>query len=347
MAARRRDHKTKDLPPNLYCRGGYYSYRDPRTGKEYGLGRDKRFAVNEAVAANMEMMPAKVSLVDKINGKEVVLFDALVEAYENYNQQKELTLKTQIENKKKVKAIVSHFSNCDVSKIDTKAIANFLDQKISEGKLTMANLLRSTLIEIFKVGIMKGLVKTNPATSTSRVRVKVEKERLTIDEYLIIRKSANKLDPIVGLIFDLAVVTGQRASDLSKMKWSDIKEEALYVVQGKTNCMLKISVKHRLNSINLTISNVLENISKISGTSDFILGGKGQPDFARYFRQARDISGIKWSNSPPPFHELRSLSGRLYAEEKGREFAQKILGHKSSAMTEKYIDGRGKDWLNV
>ena len=52
--ARTRNHARRDLPPNLYVRnGGYYCYRDPRTGKEYGLGRDKRLAVTEAIAANM------------------------------------------------------------------------------------------------------------------------------------------------------------------------------------------------------------------------------------------------------------------------------------------------------
>lgn len=347
MAARRRDHKTKDLPPNLYCRKGYYSFRDPRTGKEYGLGRDKRVAVNEAVAANMTMMPAAVSLADKMNGKQVMLFDDLVQVYEQYIKNKELSPKTKIENQKKIKAIIKHFSGWEVSKIDTKAIAEFLDKKINEGKLTMANLLRSTLSEIFKAGIVKGLISNNPVTNTNRARVKVEKERLTLEEYLTIREAAKRIRPIVGLTFDLAVLTGQRASDLSKMKWSDIKDGILHVVQGKTNSMLKISIENGLSSINLSIRETLNNLKKLNGNSDLVLGGKSQPDFSKYFRQARELSGISWSDSPPPFHELRSLSGRLYAEEKGREFAQRILGHKSSAMTDKYIDGRGKDWICV
>jgi len=48
--ARKRDPKFVDLPPNLYARNdGYYSFRDPRTGKEYGLGRDKRYALTQAI----------------------------------------------------------------------------------------------------------------------------------------------------------------------------------------------------------------------------------------------------------------------------------------------------------
>ncbi len=52
--ARRRSHKNRDLPPNLQPRnGGYFCYRDPRTGKEYGLGRHRQEAITQAIAANM------------------------------------------------------------------------------------------------------------------------------------------------------------------------------------------------------------------------------------------------------------------------------------------------------
>ncbi|EJS1768083.1 phage integrase Arm DNA-binding domain-containing protein, partial [Escherichia coli] len=50
---RRRSHERRDLPPNLYIRNnGYYCYRGPRTGKEFGLGRDRRIAITEAIQAN-------------------------------------------------------------------------------------------------------------------------------------------------------------------------------------------------------------------------------------------------------------------------------------------------------
>ncbi|HDX1864189.1 TPA: phage integrase Arm DNA-binding domain-containing protein [Escherichia coli] len=53
---RRRSHERRDLPPNLYIRNnGYYCYRDPRTGKEFGLGRDRRIAITEAIQANIEL----------------------------------------------------------------------------------------------------------------------------------------------------------------------------------------------------------------------------------------------------------------------------------------------------
>ncbi|WP_425288640.1 tyrosine-type recombinase/integrase [Yersinia enterocolitica] len=45
------------------------------------------------------------------------------------------------------------------------------------------------------------------------------------------------------------------------------------------------------------------------------------------------------------FHEIRSLAGRLYEKEKGKEFAMKLLGHKSEKMTNKYLDTRGKEYV--
>ncbi|WP_339050907.1 phage integrase Arm DNA-binding domain-containing protein [Candidatus Hamiltonella endosymbiont of Tuberolachnus salignus] len=66
--ARKRKTANRDLPPNLYVRNnGYYCYRDPRTGKEYGLGKEKRMAINEAISANRQICDAPVSLTDRIN----------------------------------------------------------------------------------------------------------------------------------------------------------------------------------------------------------------------------------------------------------------------------------------
>lgn len=47
---RRRSYERWDLFFNLYIRNnGYYCYRDLRMGKEFGLGRDRRIAIIEAI----------------------------------------------------------------------------------------------------------------------------------------------------------------------------------------------------------------------------------------------------------------------------------------------------------
>ena len=48
--------------------------------------------------------------------------------------------------------------------------------------------------------------------------------------------------------------------------------------------------------------------------------------------------------NPPPFHEIRSLAGRLYEKERDEKFAQRLLGHKNLTMTQKYLDARGAEY---
>lgn len=347
MAARRRTHKTKDLPTNLYCRGGYYSFRDPRTGKEYGLGRDKRIAVNEAVAANLMMTPSTVSLVDKINGKEVVLFDELIDSFVADLKNRRLSEKTIKDNNNKIKHISLAFSGVPLNNITTKEISIFLDKKISEGKKSYANVLRTTLSDIFKTGIRKGVTSVNPVADTRANKVEIEKDRILLDEYKKIREEASKMAAWVGLSLDLALVTGQRVGDLIKMRWSDVSDKKLNVVQSKTKKMLSISLDHGIEEFNLTIRSVLESIKNLNDGSEMVLGGRSQKAVTDAYRKARDAANIKWRSKPAPFHEIRSLSGRLYLKQQNIEFAQNILGHATVEMTSKYIDGRQKEWIDV
>ncbi|EHW7166415.1 tyrosine-type recombinase/integrase, partial [Salmonella enterica subsp. enterica serovar Corvallis] len=69
--------------------------------------------------------------------------------------------------------------------------------------------------------------------------------------------------------------------------------------------------------------------------------GNIHPDgLTKKFVKARKISGVKCSDNPPTFHEIRSLAGRLYKDERGEEFAQKLLGHTSENTTKPYLDER-------
>ncbi|AWK13403.1 hypothetical protein SK355_02975 [Candidatus Fukatsuia symbiotica] len=41
------------------------------------------------------------------------------------------------------------------------------------------------------------------------------------------------------------------------------------------------------------------------------------------------------------------ISARLYSEARDKDFVQKLLGHKPSAMTNKYHDSRGSEWDEI
>ncbi|WP_407234339.1 phage integrase Arm DNA-binding domain-containing protein [Escherichia coli] len=75
----------KPVAIHLYIRNnGYYCYRDPRTGKEFGLGRDRRIAITEAIQANIELFSGHKHkpLTARINSDNSVTLHSWLDRYE-------------------------------------------------------------------------------------------------------------------------------------------------------------------------------------------------------------------------------------------------------------------------
>ncbi|WP_205064356.1 tyrosine-type recombinase/integrase [Pantoea coffeiphila] len=76
--------------------------------------------------------------------------------------------------------------------------------------------------------------------------------------------------------------------------------------------------------------------------------GSLHPDtLTNTFADAKNLTSIASMENPPSFHEIRSLAGRLYSKERGKEFAQKLLGHKNVEQTDEYLDGRGREYTII
>ncbi|UBX30829.1 phage integrase Arm DNA-binding domain-containing protein [Arsenophonus apicola] len=122
-----RKTKNRDLPPNLYKRNGYYSYRDPRTRKEYGLGRNKAYAINEAISANQLLMKAeKVKpLTERIDGQGTVYFHEFLDRYEEILKTRGLREKTLKDYKQRIGVIRKGFVNAPIQNITTETDCGF------------------------------------------------------------------------------------------------------------------------------------------------------------------------------------------------------------------------------
>ncbi|MFK3751358.1 phage integrase Arm DNA-binding domain-containing protein, partial [Escherichia coli] len=134
---RRRSHERRDLPPNLYIRNnGYYCYRDPRTGKEFGLGRDRRIAITEAIQANIELFSGHKHkpLTARINSDNSVTLHSWLDRYEKILASRGIKQKTLINYMSKIKAIRRGLPDAPLEDITTKEIAAMLNGYIDEGK---------------------------------------------------------------------------------------------------------------------------------------------------------------------------------------------------------------------
>ncbi|WP_165464512.1 tyrosine-type recombinase/integrase [Enterobacter cloacae] len=209
-----------------------------------------------------------------------------------------------------------------------------------------ARRLRINISDVFIEAQRAGCIPLghNPALVCRKPITFVSTERLTLDEWLRIFRAAKYVAPdFFQVALLLALVTGQRPSDLCKMDRSDIKAGYLHIEQFKTGERIALPLSLGLHIIGTTLDEVL-SICEASGP---LLQSRGRRintwTLSRWFRICREQAGVHASNgTPPTFREQRSLSERLYRAQ-GLD-TQTLLGHKSRKMTDSYNDIRGKGY---
>lgn len=350
-----------NLPRNLTYRkkDKAFYWRNPLTKKEISLGQiSRRDAVAQAIEANnfLSQNHSPASLIEKIKGLDSLTLSKWLERYALLLQRRDLAANTYKIRANQLAMIDEKLGGMILKEVGTRHIAEFLDPWVSEGKNTMAAGLRSVLTDVFREAIVEGHITVNPVTPTRTPGIKVKRERLDLEVFAKIRDAANQLPVWFPLAMDLALVTAQRREDVAAMRFSEIRDNRLHVIQQKTGAMLSIPLSLTLPSVGLRLGTVVDRCRLVSRSDFLISSGKRKnsqdgsihPDgLTKKFVAARNLTGLKFSENPPTFHEIRSLSGRLYEAEYGKEFAQKLFGHKSEKMTEMYLDKRQKEYVMI
>jgi integrase len=361
---RKRLAKNRGFPSNLYQNpAGYFYYKNPQTGKQKGLGRDRAHAFSEARAANAVLATLKPSsLADWVAGKvEYTLAEWLPIYSQLWEEHVEPTESTKSANRFYLRRLSeSDLANRRVSDIATPMIAQYLEAYKGERGASSARQMRSKLSDIFRWAETQGLIKEgcSPVAATRASRISVARERMSLDQFIAIREAG----PVwLRNAMNLALLTGQRREDIANMKFADWRNGALHVTQSKSGGRTRLALDGdiRLAKIGMSIADAVKACRDVVASPYLVhhvrTKGKakaGQKVYGarigRAFLEAREAVGIEAEKGRTPitFHEIRSLSERLHREERGAEFAQAILGHKSPEMTARYDDLRG-EWKVV
>jgi hypothetical protein len=367
MNARRRVAKRKGWPTNLYQKpDGYFWYRNPENGKTKGLGHDRVKAFDEARTANLALASKKaMSLAEWVNeGESKTLAAYCIEYRDRY-------LRTHI-NPNTIKQIESTvrficdapFAEKPIAQVSTKDVSSWL--KITESKRGpfAAKQRRQLLQEIFTEAVRDGFVRPgdHPVEMTKQISTKVSRDRLSLEQFLSIRKHA---DGWLLNAMNLAIVSGQARAEVATAMFADFKEGYWYCNRGKTGAKIRIPLELRLDAINLSLAEVVRQCREDGIVSKYLIhqrrtsgrsrkGAKIHPDvLSKAFAEAREQAGIKpqKGKEPPTFHEIRSLAGRLYQQEYGEvDWVQRLFGHGAKHTTERYLDPRqprNVDWIDV
>ncbi|HAZ3621837.1 TPA: tyrosine-type recombinase/integrase [Escherichia coli] len=373
MAARPR--KNNVSVPNLYplysrkVNKVYWRYKHPITGKFHALGTNEAEAIAIATEANTRLAEQRtrqiLAISDRIatsKGKAITTstwLDRYQAIQDDRLKSGDIRLNTYKQKAKPVSLLRERAGMKLISSVDVRDIAQLLDEYIAAGQPRMAQVVRSVLIDVFKEAQHYGEVPPgyNPALATKQPRRKITRQRLSLEEWQKIFDIADASHRYMGNAMLLALVTGQRLGDISKMKFSDIWDDHLHVIQEKTGSKIAIPLSLRLNAINWNLRDVVARcrdyavspylVHFFRSTSQAERGAQVKSNtLTMNFSKARDLAGIDWGKgSPATFHEQRSLSERLYKEQ-GLD-TQKLLGHKTQQQTDRYHDDRGKGWSKV
>lgn len=337
-------------------RDGYYSYRNPETGRETGIGRDRETAIKTAKQANAYFAAKQPSLLNRIVGGVKTWgewcddFEKLLSARESRPN----TVRTRKTLIKQIRAVAPQSKAA--SQVDTADCAGALDRLIAAGKKRTAQAVRSLLIDCFRRMIAKGIRKDNPAEVTDPVTVKVTRARLEFD--VLMRLYEATTIPELKNAIALALVTGQPRECLVAARFDDQKHGEWWNERGKTGARLRIPHTLRLERFGMSLADVIAQCRKTGVLSHYLihrtrkakgarLGSQVHVDIlTRLFTAELAKLGLSWGDKDPPtLHEIRSLSERMHKAQ-GSVDPQTLLGHKSPKMTATYDDPRG-EWVQV
>ena len=372
MAARPRSHKISI--PNLYCkldkRTGkvYWQYKHPLSGRFHSLGTDENEAKQVATEANTIIAEQRTRQILSVNERlermkgrrsDITVtewLDKYISIQEDRLQHNELRPNSYRQKGKPIRLFREHCGMQHLKDITALDIAEIIDAVKAEGHNRMAQVVRMVLIDVFKEAQHAGHVPPgfNPAQATKQPRNRVNRQRLSLPEWQAIFDSVSRRQPYLKCGMLLALVTGQRLGDICNLKFSDIWDDMLHITQEKTGSKLAIPLNLKCDALNITLREVISQC-RDAVVSKYLVHYRhttSQADqvsantLTTAFKKAREKCGIKWEQgTAPTFHEQRSLSERLYREQ-GLD-TQKLLGHKSRKMTDRYNDDRGKDWIIV
>ncbi|KSW22808.1 MULTISPECIES: tyrosine-type recombinase/integrase [unclassified Pseudomonas] len=347
MSPRPRNKANKGLPENLYLdsRRGTYRYRRPTDGKWFPFGADRAKAINAAKQLNMEFIGG-ADLVSKVKGGSTDLFVDFLDHYkEKILPPRELAKGTLDLYEVRFRQFRKAWPTQAVNEITIRMIADLLDSLTPRA----ANQARALLVDIFNHAVAKGLCPDNPAICTIPKIEKKQRKRHTIEGLRAIREKAPAW---LQNAIDLALITAQRRTDILAMRFDDVRDGFLYVVQQKTAkasdaAWIRFRVTPELQTV---LSRCRDNIP-----SPFLIHRRPERKkqkqaeqkehwtkieeryLTRAFKDARDAAGCYagWSEEEMPgFHEVRALSLHLY--KKAGKDGQKIAGHASEEMTKNY-----------
>lgn len=344
-------------PDNLYPNRDGFKYRNPKTGKEVWLGRDRAKAFAAAKQANALLAPSS-DLIGRIVTPRETVADAIRVFRQDDMPTRGWKESTAAEYDIVVRRIEKDIGDRELSTFTVKDAAEYIRQANgARGR----NTRRLVLSWIFAGALQEGWMEFNPAEQTRKFEFRRQRERLTWEAYQEIWKAAPAW---LRNAMDLSMLTLLRREDVAAARFADMRDGYLWIVPAKTDestlVKLQIKVTPALSDLIARCRDavlspyIVHRLPEKARPSNKRAKGRDhhtqvmEDQITREFKRVRDGVGITGAHAPT-FHEIRSLGGARLRTECGwtEQQVQELMGHASPTMTQTYLEGHDMPWQEV
>lgn len=261
-----RTRANRDLPPRMLRRrrplksgkvwiGYYYTTTDDDgRRKEIPLGTDFAQAKRRWAELELEQIPAEVTLMRHV--------------FERYEKQvvPKKGSSTQRQNLQALKMLHKIFDSAPIESITPQMLARYRDER-SVNTPTAANRELSIFSHVWNMAREWGYTdRENPVAGVRRNKLPPRDVYIDDDVWQLVYEHAS---PLVRDAMDVAYLTGQRPADVLKMRFTDIHDGALNVLQNKTGHRLRILLHdsegrpNKLSAVLQRIKSTPRNVASI------------------------------------------------------------------------------------
>jgi integrase len=311
-------------------------------------------AIHEAQQANFAIANLKptTTLVERLNTPKETIADLLLKMPVGKAKPTTIRHRKYVDN-----AIRDELGAIKCAELTTKHIAEMLEKIEGRGKMQWAVHVRSRMKVLCRRGKALGWMKDNPATDTERAKVIVKRRRLTFEEFQAIYEKAPQVALWLQNAMLLALISGQDRSTVARWERSFQKDGYAVLTRGKTGVRIAIPLELRMDVLGMSLADVIARCRLTGIVSKYLIhhirpnvnAPKGSAikikTFTAKFKEARDLAGITGDDAPT-FHEMRSLTKRLYMEQGGID-TKALLGHMTDAIADMYANSRGLEPMKV
>jgi integrase len=306
----------RHLPAKVYLEHGAYYYRDGKKPRVL-LGRDlgEALAKYSGLIGNTWSLRTLGDVIDRYRIEVLAL------------KKSEKTRKEEGKSLDRLKIAFGHFLPDNVTAVN---LYTYIDARRSKDGKKVPIAARHEIVllgHVYKKAKRWG-VTINPVTGIDLPEKAGKRRYVAMEEVEKVKAFAS---PRMRLAIDWAVLIGQRRADLLKLKRSDIRDDGIYVQQGKTDAKLLIERSPAVDELVARSDAMSPQIPR-----DYLIRkGNGKPysgsGFYQNWRRLM-LKHVAAGGQHFTFHDLRSVSVNDTPTEEARD----RLGHASSETTKRH-----------